>query len=79
MCSELKRSVEPYDEIPSDCPLDDAQKLHTTSQYAKFSESDLKKAYIDGYELGHDHTVESCYTDSEECANDYISDSENFA
>ncbi len=31
-------------------------------------------AYIQGYERGHNDTVESCYTDSEESAKDWLED-----
>ena len=47
-------------------------KLRNTSsniEYAKF-----KEAYIDGYESGHNDTVESCYGSSEEKADEWLSE-----
>lgn len=34
----------------------------------------LEKAFTDGYEMSHDHTVEGCYTDSSECFKDWLKD-----
>ena len=32
----------------------------------------VKQAFMEGYKQGHDVTVESCYGDPEEAADDYI-------
>jgi len=31
-------------------------------------------AYASGYERGHNDTVESCYTDADDCAEDWLKD-----
>ncbi len=38
----------------------------------KHRETLLLKAYIQGYETGHNDTVESCYTDAEQSGIDWI-------
>ena len=48
------------------------QNTSSNSDYAK-----CKEAYIDGYESGHNDTVESCYGWSDEKADEWIS--EHFA
>lgn len=40
---------------------------------------DIKIAFVSGYEQGHNDTVESCYGSSEEKADDYLEEPENFA
>ena len=37
-----------------------------------FDKSDAIKAYIAGYEQGHNDTVESCYGNYEEKAEEYV-------
>jgi len=37
---------------------------------------EVKKAFVAGYESGHNDTVESCYGDAGELADDYISEVE---
>jgi hypothetical protein len=51
----------------------------TNSDYTKFSGSDIKNAFVSGYEQGHNDTVESCYGCSKEKAIDYLEEPENFA
>lgn len=51
----------------------------TNKDYKKFSGSDIVNAFVSGYEQGHNDTVESCYGCSEERANEYLNEPENFS
>ena len=56
------------------------RSLHAhNSDYTKFSGSDIKNAFVSGYEQGHNDTVESCYGCSEDKAVEYLEEPENFA